>query len=695
MPPITIQMSADPVIAGLIGLLLVIVVAIPYRRHLRAGAVLTAAACRVCASLTLLLLFLDASCTKTIEVSSDATMVLVSDHSTSMLGEADSVSGASLESVRDAAVGRLKSVPGIDRITEIRFASQPWLPESDERPDVNSTDLVAAIASIRQLVNLEDVGAVVLLTDGRSTDGTSLSTSIVSTGTPIYVPRLGDLVERELIIRSVESRPSGTVGSAQEIDVHLKISGGSSCSVEAFDDAGWSARKPIAGRSVRFSYRPSRSGLRRITVRLFDEGRLPVDQRTVSIDIKQRRHRLLLLSDGFHPDLGFVRAILERRTDLELVSASIDEDRTDAARREFDVIVVVGSGGAGSSSIAVRTVSDRLRQFPILIVSGSTPSRFIGSLVAIRFGSVRFPEPHRPSSVNVSLTSTGSSHELFSRFSADLFGRSSSLTVPTIAVDSADPHVLATGATIHGQTQPVIVVRERPARSILIAASDLWRWSLTDDGRLESQGRAPENALDDLLHVAVEWLLESPEPSRLRTTRPTYLVGEEVGFEVEAGDSTTAALFESHPGVIIERNNRTSDTVALVRTGTDRFIARLRAQDTGRFEARLSTDRSRQQQPSVAYTVLPTTPEVALQGVDLDRLAGPASRSGGLVGSIDDVIDSVRNLQAFVEGVTHTRQQTVHLRDPPIGILIVILLLTAEWVLRWYYRSYFRPKSET
>jgi len=169
----------------------------------------------------------------------------------------------------------------------------------------------------------------------------------------------------------------------------------------------------------------------------------------------------------------------------------------------------------------------------------------------------------------------------------------------------------------------------------------------------------------------------------LRTDRPTYPVGEPIEMSARFMDERRAPAEEGGVTVRIEQVDGPRSAVTLARDARRRglFHASISGLGVGDYRAWLATPASADTPPSVRFTIEGGQGESARAQMDLDELREAASRSRGAYYS---TAAARRLLDALPEG-RHVRVQSLPPRpiwNAPVWPALLVALFAAEWLLR-------------
>ncbi len=670
----------------------------------------------------------------------DAALVLA-DRSRSMEVE-DMVDAAGVAMSRDRAVravamdGAFRSIGDEHRVQWFTYAAgaDPAATDADGVPTIGEAtgDRSLLGRSIEQALDRaagRPISSVVLVTDGRTTappdqalmrrlQSEGVAVSAVALGateplgdaavTDVQAPRRAfsrDLVPVEAVI---ERR-----GPSQERSIAVELVDASSGTVLDRSELGPGRRD-----QVQLVARPSGAGEVRWSVRVVSElGRdlLPAnDVRTVPVTLVDRPMRVLYVEGYPRWEYRYLKNLLQREGTVEsavmLLSADRDfaqEGNTPIARlprtrEEFDRFDLVILGDVPASFFTVEQVSEIRRAVSergmgLVVIGGAqrTPRGWTGSPLEDLLPFVgpleleRLPDPVHmvPTAAAQRLGVLRLADDPKDPFPAELTGDEFPWSrlewaqrIPWSALKPTTEVLAESREPVDGGSAPLVLTMRFGAGSVVYLATDeVWRWR---HGRGEAY---PERFWVQLLRaMARPSLGTGQEDVRLAVEPGRAVVGEPVRVEVElpAGASSggTVAL-EAIP----ERPGTAPVELEATPTPGGTQVARWVPEDVGRWTIR-PRDPALAARAGSGAAVEVVRDDAELRDAEADRalLDALARETGGRVvdpSGIRTLIESLPNRSVRTE---------MPIRDAiwssPLALIMVMLLLVAEWVIRRWSR---------
>jgi hypothetical protein len=199
------------------------------------------------------------------------------------------------------------------------------------------TNIAAAIHELNERFVNQNVGALVLATDGLYNQGTDPQYETRNLKTSIYTIALGDTIpRRDLLIGNVNYNKTAFLGN----DFMLEVL------AEAYQSRGESLRLSVAedGRTVYTQNIPvtsnafrkvvpvkinaDKKGIHQFTVKLApvnNELSVQNNTETVYIEVLDARQKVLLAYASPHPDISVIKQLVERNKNYELKAVALDK----------------------------------------------------------------------------------------------------------------------------------------------------------------------------------------------------------------------------------------------------------------------------------------------------------------------------------------------------------------------------------
>ena len=569
------------------------------------------------------------------------------------------------------------------------------------------TDLANALARVQADFAGRNLRGVIVVSDGRVTEGRNPSGLAERFPVPIHTAVAGDSVSsRDVRLARIATNEVAYAGSPLPVQAGVRASGyeGQTVTVTLADGGRVVGRTtttlPADGAEaiVDLTVTPGAAGVRRYTVTavpLAGEATTRNNSRSVTVRVLSDRRRVLVVAAAPSPDLAALRAALDADRSLDV---TVRTQRAPGQFYEgplpgpdrFDLLILAGyPGAAASDAEAERLAQAAARGLPVVfLLTQQTDLARLGRL----FGDVLpvTPQASRPGFVEAGLapTSAGDAHPVLEGLGV---APNRLAALPPLAV-SPSRWALQPGAQVLASVRrggttlsvPMLVVRQNGVlRSAALLGAGTWRWrTLPDD-------------LDDLAPVygrlwdrLIRWTTATRDrrPVRVRPDRALFGERERVTFTGQVYGESLAPISDATLRLAVRGPAGAGAPVAMRSLGNGRYAADLGIQPAGSYTftaeatrggARLGTDRG-------TFGVGRLAVEFREPGADLALMRRLALRSGGQSVGLD-------TLGAFVRGLRDrgdlADRPLVREDETPLLTLrwllgLLVALLAAEWVLR-------------
>ncbi len=604
----------------------------------------------------------------------------------------------------------LDQVRGQARFFAFSGTARP-LPDGPGTPDSlrfegARTNIAQALDYVRDALQDQNLRGVLLISDGQYNTGRNPLYLAERYPVPIYTVAVGDtLRRRDVQIRRVTANEIAYVGAELPVQVGLRAEGFAGEQVIVSLTQGGrvlgsaSVRLPegTAEVPVDLRYTPQAEGLQQVTVALTHlpgEVTFRNNTETVTVRVLKSKRRVLLLAAAPGPDLAAARQLLEDGN-TEIVSfvqktpGVFYEGAFPASLSSFDLLALVGyPGRAADRGVLQRLAEAALDGKPLLfLLTRQTDLAAVGATLKDVLPAV--PERNRPSFAEASfvLTPRGEQHPIL-----EVPQRPASLgALPPLLYSqsrwqpSPDARVLAT-IDVRGVRldDPLLVVRRRAgSRSAALLGSGTWRWkNLPDD----LAAYAP--FWPGLFSNLVQWLTTPEDDRRVRVEPVEALFSgdEPIQFTGQVYDESLNPVSDASVALEVTAPDSTRYPYVMEPVGNGRYVLDVGSLPEGAYRYRAQADRNDLTlgTDNGAFAVGALTLEFKETRANAALLRQIAGRSGGAFyppEQLPALPAALNTSEAFTPVVFEETRET-ELWRLPVFIAVVIVLLTAEWVLR-------------
>lgn len=572
----------------------------------------------------------------------------------------------------------------------------------------DATDIAAALKAAKHSAVTRNVQAIVLLTDGNSTVGTSPIYEAEEIGLPIFTIGIGDTSEQQdVLVRKVLTNAITYVGNRVPVNVTVKSSGYSNGRVEVtmheggavLDRRTVSLQPEVREYAVPLSFTPTKEGMQKFSVevsQLPGEVSYQNNRSAFFTKVLKSKMRVVLVAGASSPDVAFLRRALENDKNVEVRSFIERKDGqfyegalSANALQEADCIVLVGFPAASSSSsalalifnaasagkgmlfVASRTMDiEKLRQLEsALPFSIQRPGQDEDQV----FMAILEPQKNNPL-VKLSSLATG---EVWSQL-PPVFRLSGGFR--------AKPE-----ADVIGQTRIQSVVTADPLllsrnvnrkKSVAFLGYGLWRWKMLSGGIAGA-----EYLLDEFMSNSVRWLTtrEDERPVRVTPVKEVFAGQDAIEFTAQVYDEKYTPIENAEVLVTVARVSGGNQTT-LTSLGNGRYEGALDPMQEGDYTFTAAVNVGGKQIAGDKGTFSVGGLNVEFQETRMNKLLLQqlAARTGGNYYDANVLENLPRDIAALPRfkprAVTHAGE--IELWNIGWMMALMITLFALEWFIR-------------
>lgn len=581
------------------------------------------------------------------------------------------------------------------------------VPADSLRFDGSRTDMAQALDVVRDELRDQNLGGVLLISDGQYNTGRNPLYRADRYPVPIYTVAVGDTTRRrDLQIRRVTTNDIAYVDTELPVQVGLRAQDfGGEQVVVALSRGGetvasTSLRLPegTAEVPVDLTYTPQDVGFQQLVVsvtRLPGEVTYRNNSETFTVRALESKRRLLVLGAAPSPDFANVRQLLQQDSKLEVTTfvqkqrGTFYEGALPAEMEAFDVIVLVGYPGRLADADAMERLADAAEAgTPLLFLLtrqtdlGHLRQHFVDVLpVAPARSRTTFAE------ASMVVTPRGEQHPILDA-SED---RRRLNQLPPLFINesrweaSPDARVLAT-VDVRGVAldDPMLVVRQRTdTRSAALLGAGTWRWKNLPEDLEALSGFWPR-----LFSNLVQWLTTPDDDRRVRVepVRDVFAGSETVEMTGQVYDESLNPVDDASVSVDVTAPDSATYPYTMDPVGNGRYVLEAGTLPEGTYQytavaerrgVPLGSDRG-------TFAVGALTLEFKETQANAALLRQIAQRSGGRFLSTADLStlpDALSASERFQPTVREETRET-ELWHLPGLLALIILLLSTEWFLR-------------
>ena len=572
------------------------------------------------------------------------------------------------------------------------------------RFDGARTDLASGLQTVPEELRDENLGGIVLVSDGQYNTGQTPLRAADRSPVPVHTVTVGDTTrQRDLRVQSVTTNDRAYLNSSVPVRVTLSVTEGPGKPVPVtLEQSGLTLdQRPVrlpsgTGEvSVDLTFQPEQAGLQQLTVRvpeLSGEVTARNNARSASLRVLESKRQVLVLGAAPSPNVSALRRVYEQTADTEVTAriptpdGSFLEGPLPDDLSSFDVVVLAGFPSPSVPDDVVQRVA-------ALIEDGTPALFFLDRQTDLTAWTEHFDEvlPARPDATTSSFSEApfriaegAQQHPVFRIEDADgaLFERLPPLQVPTSEWSpTPDAQVLATAATT---SAPLLVLRRRAGlRTAAVLGSGVWRWAL-----LPSELQAADPLWPGLASNLLRWASteENDSPVRIRPTASTFGGTEAVSFTGQVYNESMQPVSDAAVEVTVTDSTGTEYPYTMDAAGQGRYTLEVGTlpEGTYQYEAQARLGDTELGTDQGEFSVAPLRIEYQAPRADAVLMRQLANRAGGTAytpQTVDQLPADLSDQNSFSREVVRQSSEA-ELWRTSVFLIAILALLATEWTLR-------------
>ena len=587
-----------------------------------------------------------------------------------------------------------KNVEGLAAKLSDKYKVVKWGFGNSVQPDSlftynqQATDISAALGRAQEFYGMQNLGAVILASDGRYNQGMNPMYQQLSLHASVYTVALGDsTVQKDLKISRVYANKVATINSSFEVraDVVAALCKGYTNSVMIKENGNVIASAPLAvnsdkfDRSVSFSIKADKAGLHHYSIQAPEtegEKNTENNRRDVFVEIVEEKKNILIASAAPHPD---VNAIKDALSGLESYKVTVvSEENFPASLDGYNAIILHGLPSVRRNISAQLLAAKKPVWF---ILSSQTGFVALNSLQTL---------------THTTLTQTpgrdivGVYNPSFNTFTLPATIQTVTDKMPPLLnvgniIPAPGANILFSQKNIVLTTQvPMWDLQQGSVPTAILSGEGLWRWRL-----YEFKNFNDHNVIDECIRQTVAFLSANNNEKPFNVVLPKYVWSDQEGISMGAWlhNANNEQVNTPDVSLIISDSAGKKQNFSFERSGNayDLNIG-IWAGGTYTYSAKTTyNDKTYTANGSFVVESMPL--ELMESNADYPLLFGLAKKyNGGFVtgANVSSLYDSI-NRNEHVKPLIVTNTETVPLVDRKWYFFIILLLAVAEWLLRKYW----------
>jgi len=550
------------------------------------------------------------------------------------------------------------------------------------------TDISKALRQLNDRFVNQNIGALVLATDGLYNQGSDPQYEAKNFKTNIYTIALGDTIaKRDLLIGNINYNKTAFLGNDFEIEVLAEAyqSKGENIRLSVTEDGRQVAAQNIPVSSNDFhkvatvKLNADKKGIRKFNINIApvkNEISTQNNTETIYVDVLDAREKILLLYEGPHPDISVIRQAIESNKNYE-VKASLVSDVTAIKPGDYGLVILYQVADAGNSAVENLLKS----KVPVWYVVGAQTSlpAFNAEQKFIRISSGRQEMQEvfaQPTVDFTAFTLSDSTKRKIAAFPPLLapFGNYSSAPAGNTLLKQRIGSVET--------SYPLLAFVDEGGRRIgVLTGEGVWRWQLAE---FEAFGN--HHALEELFGQGVQYLTANANHQRfiVYPAKRVFDEGENVILNAELYND--ALELTNTPDVRIDLKSEAGKNYSFLFTRTGQsYQLDAGTLPIGEYTyAASAKNGAKQFSASGQLTVRPLNLEARQSAANHGLLRTIAKQSGGQMlypNQINNLADQIRKNEN-IKTVVYEDKHYSDIIDVKWVFILILGLLSLEWFLR-------------
>ncbi|GLR19417.1 hypothetical protein [Portibacter lacus] len=605
------------------------------------------------------------------------------------------------DTVLDEGLANLKNELSSDfQVDEYSFSNDLYtgLPDSN---NVKSTNLEKVFTELDELYINQNVGAIIIATDGIYNEGKNPLYIDNNISAPIYPIALGDTIERkDLILKRTLNNDIVFLGDkfSVQLDIEAINSAGenSRLTISKYEENG--SLTSLESRNINIDnndffiteevvLEANQSGVVRYVASLSPvsgEVSRRNNRKDIFIEVLDSRQKILLLANAPHPDVSAFKHIIENNKNYELNTSYLNSE--DIPNDLFDLVILHNLPSTKKDITAILNRSN-IKNAARLYVLGSQTSQS-------KFNQIQnvFSIEGSSNSQNEVQATLSNAFTLF-KISEDL--NAEIVNYPPM-VSPFGNYKVSPNATVLLKQKIGKVDTEYPLLAFndqggiktgVIAGEGIWKWRL-----FNYLQKSHYDEISELVNKSLQYLTLKEDKRKFRASpaQNIFKENEPIIFSAELYNDSYEKINTSDVNLTITNADKNSFNFVFSKRADYYFL------DAGQFPAGnyRYTAEAEYEGKKVDQSGRFSVESIQLESFDLtarhDLLRSLASKSGGQLiqadntGSILEIIKTNNQIKPTVYASTRTNK----LMDHKWIFFLLFGFLAVEWFLRRYFGSY-------
>lgn len=570
-----------------------------------------------------------------------------------------------------------------------------------------ATDIGAALDVTAREASAHNIRAILLITDGNATVGTSPLFAAEASGIPVFTVAIGDTVAHpDVAIGALAVNSIAYEGVRTPVSATVRVAGLDGTRVRVllksggrvYDTASVSVGSGVREYPLELSFLPPSAGSATVTVEAVPvEGEMTTQNNRASSTLRvlKSKVKVLLVAGAPVVDAGFVRRSLLLNPDFSVTLRTLVADGrylegnlTEQLLHDAEALVLISFPSASTRVSDIALVGTALSHgLPVLFIAGPGADQNKAKMLESYLPFTILPSRADPRAKElfVSIPLSQEENVLFKGTPRAVWEQlppvyQSPLTIRAKTESAIVADVRSSGA---GAAEPIILTRNAGGvKSAAINAAALYRWKQLSAGIPES-----ENVSDLFFSNIIRWLTAriDERPVRIAPIKESFDADERIEFFAQVYDESFMPADNADVTLTVASGEMTRN-ISLVPSGNGRYVGSIDPLPEGEYAFAGSAARGdvRIGADSGAFAVGGFRAEFLETRTRTDLLRQMSAITGGssyLPEHSETLTNDILGLPSFEPKKTEFARD-FDARTLPALLVIVTALLAIEWGVR-------------
>jgi hypothetical protein len=555
--------------------------------------------------------------------------------------------------------------------------------------------------SVYDLYSNQNLGALIVATDGIYNEGSNPLYAAAKLNAPVYTIALGDTTpKKDLMIKKVFHNNIAYLGDKFNVQIDIAATNcagaNTTLNVSKVDEAGnlsSSQSFPIAINKNDFFFTKevtldaSQPGVQRFRMSVTavnGESSTVNNVKDIFIEVLDARTKILLLASAPHPDIAALMEAISTNKNYTITAATINELKSNVA--DFDFVVLHQTPSLTNGAEAILSALDNKKIPRLYIVGSQTDTRKLSSIQTL----MSFNSDGKNATNDVQATLNPS----FNLFTLDDYFTKIPNFNPMLA-PFGDFKEIGGGQVLFYQKigkvdtkYPLIMLGEsNGVKTGIIAAEGLWKWRLFDFAQHQNH-----DITDALISKIIQYLSVKEDKRKFRawTDKTVYRENDPVQFGAELYNNSYELINDPDVSMIITNSENKQFNYTFNKSGRS-YALNSGILAVGNYSFKAFTNVGGQKlEAEGRFSVQPIQLELFETTADHSVLRALSNQFGGSMvypKNMVSIADSIK-VRQNLKPILYTTNKTQTAMNLKWIFFILLTLLSLEWFARRYFGSY-------